>query len=93
MVLRPTPNALALSATVTSRASYRARATATCAGESLAGRPPRRPRACAAARLGCRPLSDELPLELGQRGEDMEDQAAGLVARPTPGQSPASLRS
>src|SRR6266568_5474298 len=50
MVLRPTPSALAISATVTSRASYRARASLTCSGESLAGRPPRRPRARAAAR-------------------------------------------
>ena len=50
MVPRPTPSALAISATVMSRASYRARARATWAGESLAGRPPTRPRARAAAR-------------------------------------------
>jgi len=50
MVPRPTPSALAISATVMSRASYRARARATWAGESLAGRPPTRPQARAAAR-------------------------------------------
>ena len=50
MVPRPTPSALAISATVMSRASYRARARAIWAGESLAGRPPARPRARAAAR-------------------------------------------
>ena len=50
MVPRPTPSALAISATVTSWALYRARASLVCSGESLAGRPPRRPRARAAAR-------------------------------------------
>jgi hypothetical protein len=40
MVPRPTPSALASSATVMSRASYRARASVAYSGESLAGRPP-----------------------------------------------------
>jgi hypothetical protein len=64
MVPRPTPSALAISATVTSWALYRARASLVCSGESLAGRPPARRSA---------PARTRLPLELGQRGEDIED--------------------
>lgn len=54
MVPRPTPNALAISATVTLRAPYRARAKAIYSGDllgrQLGGRPPRRPSARAARR-------------------------------------------
>ena len=39
---------------------------------SMRGRPPRRPRARATSGLG--PLLDQPPLELSQRGEDVEDQ-------------------
>ena len=75
MVPRPTPSALAISATVTSWASYRGRATGLLRGE-LGGRPPRG-RGPARRPADRRPLGDQFPLELGERGEDMEDQAAG----------------
>ena len=64
-------------ATVTSWALYRALASLVCSGESLAGLLPGRPRAPRGGAARRRPLGDQLPLELGERGEDMEDQTAG----------------
>jgi len=71
MVPRPTPNALAISATVTSRAAYRARASRTCSGESLAGRPPIRPRTRAAALSAINSRSNSA------NAANVEDQAPG----------------
>jgi hypothetical protein len=59
--VEPELAALAISATVTSRASYRARASATCSLDSLAGRPPRRPRARAARIDGAGQVRQDRP--------------------------------
>jgi hypothetical protein len=48
--------------------------------ESLAGRPPFRPRARAAFKPGNGALPDQITFEFGERGEDMKDQFSGWRA-------------
>ena len=90
MLARLTPTTAAIAATVRSPEAYIRRATASLSAVITDGRPPRHPRARAAAKPSLVPRN-QFADELGQGGEDVEHQApAGgggvdrFVQRPEP---------
>src|SRR3954462_15731980 len=71
------PNVRQMSPTVLLGSLWRERATASVFASRALGLPPCRPRA--RARLG--PLAGQVPLELRQRAEDVEDELAAAGGR------------
>jgi hypothetical protein len=73
------PKRAAISATGMSAVLSKARMVLTSFGDSFTGRPPFRPRARAAVKPGDGALADPGAFELGQGGEDVEDEPPGWV--------------
>src|SRR5262245_7802173 len=70
-----------MSSIVLDLSQCRMSAWASFLASSLGRRPPLWPRARGRVEPGPGPLADEVPLELGQGGEDVEDQLAAAGGR------------